>query len=92
MGLQPFQAHQLYTVDLKSLLNVEPVEVWNRVVNSLLPGWHTAILLEPDVYGPTIGVFCLPQVRMQYLIGVNEVIDRGHRKREQPCKKLQRLF
>lgn len=52
----------MYTYDLKELFNVDPAKVLTRIRNSFLPGWHAPILLQPDIYGPLLAVFCLPQV------------------------------
>jgi hypothetical protein len=38
------------------------LQVVSRIINSFLPGWHSSILLRPDVYGPLLAVFMLPQV------------------------------
>lgn len=32
-----------------------------RIVNSFLPGWHSPLLVAPDMYGPLLGVLLLPQ-------------------------------
>jgi hypothetical protein len=62
-----WRVHNIYSMDLKTLFNVEPAEVLNRVANSLLPGWHSPALTEPDIYGPLIAVFSLPQVLLMSL-------------------------
>lgn len=33
----------------------------NRIINSFIPSWHSPLLSHPDIYGPLIAVFCLPQ-------------------------------
>jgi len=48
--------------DMKQLLSIEPDQVLVRVANSFLPGWHSPILLQPDLYGPLVAVLTLPQV------------------------------
>jgi len=54
--------NRLYTHDMKELFNIEPTDVLSRIFNTFLPGWHSPQLLQPDFYGPLIGVFLLPQV------------------------------
>mmetsp|Transcript_27612 Transcript_27612/g.39197 ORF Transcript_27612/g.39197 Transcript_27612/m.39197 type:complete len:718 (+) Transcript_27612:13-2166(+) len=56
-----WQVYQVYMYDLKDLFNVESSQVLSRIINSFLPGWHSPILLRPDVYGPLLAVFMLPQ-------------------------------
>jgi hypothetical protein len=57
------QVHQLYAYDLKEVFDIEPGKVLSRVLNSFLPGWHSPLLLHPDLYGPVLAVASLPQVR-----------------------------
>ena len=52
----------MYAYDLKEVFDIEPDKVCSRIMNSFLPGWHSPILLHPDMYGPVIAVFALPQV------------------------------
>eukprot|EP01035_Chromulina_nebulosa_P027670 gene27670-36420_t len=56
-----WRIYQIYMYDLKELFNVESTQVISRIINSFLPGWHSPILLRPDVYGPLLAVFMLPQ-------------------------------
>lgn len=56
------QIHNFYVYDMKQLLSIEPDQVLARVANSFLPGWHSPILLQPDLYGPLVAVLTLPQV------------------------------
>lgn len=56
------QIHNFYMYDMKQLLSIEPDQVLARVANSFLPGWHSPILLQPDLYGPLVAVLTLPQV------------------------------
>jgi hypothetical protein len=56
------QIHRIYAHDLKQLFTVEPHEVLQRVKNSFIPGRHSAALVTPDIYGPLVAVFTLPQV------------------------------
>ena len=58
-----FQVHRVYTHDLRVLFDVEPHEVFVRVCNSFLPGWHSSVLQKPDLYGPMVAVLTMPQVR-----------------------------
>lgn len=51
--------------DLKELFSINPSDVISRVFNSFLPGWHSVVLLKPDLYGPMIAVFMLPQVLIE---------------------------
>ena len=37
-------------------------QVFTRVLNSFIPGWHSPLLLKPDLYGPLIAVFIMPQI------------------------------
>ena len=62
MPIVIYQVYQIYMYDLKELFNVESSQVASRIINSFLPGWHSPILLRPDVYGPLLAVFMLPQV------------------------------
>jgi hypothetical protein len=57
-----WKVHTVYCYDLKDLFNVEPSKVLSRVRNSFLPGWHSPVLLQPDIYGPLLAVLTLPQV------------------------------
>lgn len=54
--------HQLYAQDLKEVFDVDPERVASRVRNAFLPGWHSPLLLQPDLYGPVLAVAALPQV------------------------------
>eukprot|EP01035_Chromulina_nebulosa_P018197 gene18197-23859_t len=45
----------------KELFNVNPSDVISRIINSFLPSLHSPILLKPDIYGPLLAVFMLPQ-------------------------------
>ncbi len=56
-----WQVYQFYAYDLKELFNIEPDKVWTRICNSFLPGWHWPLLESPDLYGPLLAVFLLPQ-------------------------------
>ena len=53
----------MYAYELKEVFDIEPGKVVSRVLNSFLPGWHAPLLLQPDLYGPVMAVFALPQVR-----------------------------
>mmetsp|Transcript_8914 Transcript_8914/g.14815 ORF Transcript_8914/g.14815 Transcript_8914/m.14815 type:complete len:736 (+) Transcript_8914:105-2312(+) len=56
-----WQVHNFYAYDLKEIFNIEPAGVVARIRNSFLPGWHTLVLVKPDLYGPLLAVFMLPQ-------------------------------
>ncbi|KAJ1430071.1 hypothetical protein B484DRAFT_54184 [Ochromonadaceae sp. CCMP2298] len=56
-----WRVHGLYVYDLKDVFDVDPGQVVSRIRNSFLPGWHSPILLHPDLYGPLLAVFMLPQ-------------------------------
>lgn len=56
-----WQVHQFYAYDLKELFNVEPDKVMGRILHSFFPGWHSPLLVHPDLYGPLLAVFLLPQ-------------------------------
>jgi hypothetical protein len=56
-----WKAHRLYMYDLKDLFNINPSDVIARIFNSFFPGWHSVILNRPDMYGPILAVFMLPQ-------------------------------
>ena len=56
--------HQKYAYELKEVFDIEPGKVVSRVFNSFLPGWHSPLLLQPDLYGPVLAVIGLPQVRV----------------------------
>jgi hypothetical protein len=55
-----WQVYQFYCYELKDLFDITSDRVWSRCINSFLPGWHGSILLQPDLYGPLLGVFFLP--------------------------------
>eukprot|EP01032_Pedospumella_encystans_P011246 gene11246-13086_t len=56
-----WQVHQKYAYELKEVFDIEPGKVVSRVFNSFLPGWHSPLLLQPDLYGPVLAVIGLPQ-------------------------------
>lgn len=43
-------------------MNITPQECLTRSLHSFLPTRHASILAAPDLYGPLLAVFCLPQV------------------------------
>ncbi len=53
--------YQFYAYDLKDLFRTDLSRVSSRIISSFIPGWHAALLLTPDLYGPLIAVFTLPQ-------------------------------
>ncbi len=52
----------MYAYELKEVFDIDPSKVVSRVFNSFLPGWHSPLLLQPDMYGPVLAVLALPQV------------------------------
>lgn len=50
-----------YHYDLKLLLTIAPDECLRRIINSFIPTRHGSILKSPDIYGPLVAVFSLPQ-------------------------------
>jgi hypothetical protein len=56
------QAKRFYTHDLMDLLTLTPEEFGRRILNSFIPTRHASILHAPDIYGPLVAVFTLPQV------------------------------
>ena len=52
----------MYTHDLRELFDVDLRLVFTRILNSFVPGKHSQILLNPDLYGPLIAVLMMPQV------------------------------
>lgn len=59
-----WQVYRFYAYDLKDLFRTDLSRVSSRVVNSFIPGWHVPLLHTPDIYGPLIAVFMLPQVSL----------------------------
>jgi hypothetical protein len=53
---------RFYDHDLRELLTVTPHECLRRILNSFIPTRHASILGAPDIFGPLIAVFGLPQV------------------------------
>lgn len=53
----------MYAYELKEVFDIEPGKVVARMFNTFLPGWHSPLLLQPDLYGPVVAVLALPQVR-----------------------------
>lgn len=48
--------------ELKEIFYVRPQDVADRVFASWVPGRHHIFLKNPDLYGPLLAVFLLPQV------------------------------
>lgn len=63
-----WKAHNVYYVDMEKLFEVEPRQVATRIFHSFIPGWHSHLLVQPDIYGPIIAVMSLPQVLKHYAI------------------------
>ena len=61
----------MYRSDLLRLFNVLPVEVLRRIVLSFVPGHHSALLTSPDLYGPLLSVFLMPQVALHPWYSIN---------------------
>lgn len=57
-----WRIHGVYRSDMRELFNVAPGVVLTRMLNALRPGYHASTLSSPDLYGPMLGVFFLPQV------------------------------
>lgn len=53
--------------DLKEAFHVSFGEVRRKIQASFVPGQHKIILRHPDLYGPLMGVFLLPQVLLSPL-------------------------
>lgn len=56
-----WKVHNFYNCELKELFNISPAMISLRILNSFIPGWHSSLLMHPDLYGPLIAVFLLPQ-------------------------------
>lgn len=54
--------HRIWVYDLRELYTVDPIEVFQRILFCFIPGSHSALLTAPDLYGPTMAVFILPQI------------------------------
>jgi hypothetical protein len=52
----------MYNTQLKQMFDVSPSEIIYRIGNSFIPGKHSSILKQPDLYGPIVAVMSLPQV------------------------------
>jgi hypothetical protein len=64
-----WQLHSFYQNDMRYLFDVKnTLIIFQRAVGSLLPGNHEKLLAVPDLYGPVLCVFCLPQVRICYAV------------------------
>eukprot|EP00602_Paraphysomonas_sp_CaronLab_P012901 CAMPEP_0185040210 /NCGR_PEP_ID=MMETSP1103-20130426/37993_1 /TAXON_ID=36769 /ORGANISM="Paraphysomonas bandaiensis, Strain Caron Lab Isolate" /LENGTH=341 /DNA_ID=CAMNT_0027579409 /DNA_START=249 /DNA_END=1271 /DNA_ORIENTATION=- len=57
-----WQLHNIYKYDLKELFVVDPLEVIRRMLCSFVPGTASSLLVSPDLYGPCVAAFALPQV------------------------------
>ena len=54
--------YRFYMYELRDIFCIKPAEVWSRVQLSFIPGRHRVFVRNPDMYGPAMGVFLLPQV------------------------------
>lgn len=54
--------HGMYHLHTISLFDVTANEVFCKALFSVLPGFHTAVLRKPDLYGPALCVMALPLV------------------------------
>ncbi len=52
----------IYTHELLELFRVTPGQVAAKVGNSFLPTRHLNLVTQPDLYGPLVAAFILPQV------------------------------
>jgi hypothetical protein len=60
-----WQVHSFYQYSLKEAFQVEASEVRSRTLRAFVPwlvGSHESVLSKPDMYGPLLAVFLLPQV------------------------------
>ena len=57
-----WRIHSIYMYEMKDLFRLHPSAFFRRVINSFLPGWHSPVLSNPDLYGPILAVFLLPQI------------------------------
>ena len=66
----------MYAYDLKELFAISPLEITRRVMSSVLPGYHSPLLQRPDLYGPSVAVFAMPQVFLLCLEASEQGCDR----------------
>ena len=57
-----WRVHSIYMYEMKDLFRVHPSAFFRRTINAFLPGWHSPVLSNPDLYGPILAVFLLPQI------------------------------
>ena len=57
-----WRVHSIYMYEMKDLFRLHPSAFFRRTINAFLPGWHSPVLSNPDLYGPILAVFLLPQV------------------------------
>lgn len=46
------------------MFSISPSIVISRTLSSFVPSLHGPLLKQPDMYGPLVAVFSLPQVRI----------------------------
>lgn len=66
-----WQGNRLYSTDLHKLFSVLPVDILRRTANALVPGRHSMAVNSPDMYGPVLMVFLLPQALLTTMDGVS---------------------
>lgn len=69
--------HHFYQSDLKELFTVEISTVIKRIMFSVIPGGHASIIDKPDLYGPTMAAFILPQVLLLAMDSSHHGCDRS---------------
>ena len=62
---------------MKDLFDISPRDVLHRIINSILPGYHSSLLQNPDLYGPFIAVFTMPLVFLVCLEASKQGCDRS---------------
>lgn len=72
-----WRLHEIYAYDMKELFDVSPGDVLQRVVSSILPGYHTPLLQKPDLYGPFLAVLSMPLVFLVCLEASKQGCDRS---------------
>lgn len=58
-----WKLHFFYQNDMRYFFDVASTsDIAARAFGSVIPGYHDRVLSQPDLYGPLMCVFCLPQV------------------------------
>ncbi len=53
---------QIYIKEMKLLFQTSVIEVKQKIIDSFIPGRYEKFFTSPDLYGPILAVFLLPQV------------------------------